>query len=36
VAAINVVVDAFNNFTPIVGGLISFATFVYGSFNEKM
>jgi hypothetical protein len=34
--AINVVVNAFNNFIPIVGDLVSLETFVYGSFNEKM
>jgi hypothetical protein len=34
--AINVVVDAYNNFTPIVGNLVSFATFANGSFSEKM
>jgi predicted small secreted protein len=33
--AINVVVNAFNNFMPIVGDLVSFKTFVYGLFNEK-
>jgi len=34
--AINVAVHAFNNFTPIVGDLVSFATFANDSFSENM